>query len=50
MTGTPTTMPTSCTIKSWYGDFPCDRSVMDAVDSTMTRPRLSSSVVIPAMM
>ena len=49
MIGTPTTMPTSCTRKSWYGDSPTDKSATDAVDSTMTTPRDSSNVVIPAI-
>ncbi len=31
------------------GRLAYDRSATDAVDSTMTRPRLSSSVVIPAI-
>ncbi len=49
MTGMPTSTLASCTSKSWYGDSPACRSATEAVESTITRPRHSSSVVMPAI-
>ena len=47
ISGSPTTTPSSCFWNPAYGDPPWAMDCADEVESTITRPSASSSIVMP---